>query len=138
MALQATAGLVTELGPLRRRLRARQLRTESAQAGRSRARPGSTAGPSRRRARPRPPVPDPGPVYLHIGAPKTGTTFLQDVMWHHREQLADAGVRFSRRRYGDHFQASLDLLQAAEPHGPGRGAGGTPSSPTRCPGPGRR
>jgi hypothetical protein len=50
-------------------------------------------------------------VFLHVGAPKTGTTFLQDVMWHHRDQLADDGVLFTRKRYGDHFQATLDLRQ---------------------------
>ena len=108
-ALQATAGLVTELGPLRQRLRARQLRTGSAQG--AAAEPAQVDGRSQPLPTPDPPVPDPGPVYLHIGAPKTGTTFLQDVMWHHREQLADAGVRFSRRRYSDHFRACLDLLE---------------------------
>jgi hypothetical protein len=50
-------------------------------------------------------------VILHVGAPKTGTTFLQDVMWHHRHALAKDGVLFTRERYGDHFQATLDLRQ---------------------------
>ncbi len=107
-AVHATAGMVTELGPLKRRLRARQQRAEPGQVAvrePDRVDGGSRPAPTQ----PGPPVPAPGPVYLHIGAPKTGTTFLQDVMWHHRDQLADAGVRFSRRRYGDHYQASLDL-----------------------------
>jgi hypothetical protein len=29
-----------------------------------------------------------GRVFLHIGEPKTGTTFLQQVMWGSRRELA--------------------------------------------------
>jgi len=31
-------------------------------------------------------------VFLHVGAPKSGTTFLQTVMWENREGLAERGV----------------------------------------------
>ena len=31
-------------------------------------------------------------VYLHIGAPKTGTTYIQDTLWAHRDVLRAAGV----------------------------------------------
>lgn len=31
-------------------------------------------------------------VYLHIGLPKTGTSYLQEVLWQSREQLSTAGV----------------------------------------------
>lgn len=31
-------------------------------------------------------------VYLHIGAPKTGTTYIQDTLWAHRDALRGAGV----------------------------------------------
>ena len=31
-------------------------------------------------------------VFLHIGEPKTGTTFLQQVMWRNRSELAARGV----------------------------------------------
>ena len=31
-------------------------------------------------------------VFLHIGEPKTGTTFLQQVMWSNRAELAAQGV----------------------------------------------
>lgn len=34
----------------------------------------------------------PAVVYLHIGSPKTGTTYLQDSLWLNRETLASAGV----------------------------------------------
>lgn len=33
-------------------------------------------------------------VYFHIGAPKTGTTFLQAVMWGNRDVLREQGVLF--------------------------------------------
>lgn len=31
-------------------------------------------------------------VYLHIGAPKTGTTYLQDALWAHESGLRSAGI----------------------------------------------
>uniref|UniRef100_UPI00022E197E hypothetical protein n=1 Tax=Saccharomonospora iraqiensis TaxID=52698 RepID=UPI00022E197E len=33
-------------------------------------------------------------VYLHVGLPKTGTTSLQELMWHHRESLAERGLLY--------------------------------------------
>ncbi|CAA9342057.1 MAG: hypothetical protein AVDCRST_MAG29-1639 [uncultured Nocardioidaceae bacterium] len=108
--VRAVAGLISELGPLQRRLGARVQTPQAAFRA-------PTAGWDRRldavprRAGSSQPPPD-APVYLHVGAPKTGTTFLQDTMWQHRSRLADAGVLFARRRYADHFEASLDLRGA--------------------------
>lgn len=51
-------------------------------------------------------------VYVHVGEPKTGTTFLQDVLWTNRPVLAARGIvlpGYSRR---DHSRASRDLRQA--------------------------
>ncbi|MGH3277259.1 MAG: hypothetical protein ACRDNZ_23380 [Streptosporangiaceae bacterium] len=48
-------------------------------------------------------------VILHIGEPKTGTTFLQQVMWRNREELAGAGVLLPGRHAQDHFRAQNDL-----------------------------
>ena len=31
-------------------------------------------------------------VYLHVGAPKTGTTYVQNVLWGNRETLKEAGI----------------------------------------------
>ena len=31
-------------------------------------------------------------VYLHIGAPKTGSTYVQNVLWSNRDRLAQAGI----------------------------------------------
>ena len=59
------------------------------------------AGPSG--AAPRP------AVFLHIGEPKTGTTFLQQVMWRNRGELAAAGVVLPGHHPQDHFRASQDL-----------------------------
>jgi hypothetical protein len=48
-------------------------------------------------------------VYLHIGAPKTGTTFLQGVLWSNRETLAERGVWLPGSQVNDHFRAGFDL-----------------------------
>lgn len=54
-------------------------------------------------------------VHLHIGAPKTGTTYLQDRLMLNASTLADHGVTIpARNRFIDidrfHFQAALDLV----------------------------
>ncbi len=48
-------------------------------------------------------------VFLHIGEPKTGTTFLQQVMWRNRAELAAQGVVLPGHHPQDHFRASQDL-----------------------------
>jgi hypothetical protein len=48
-------------------------------------------------------------VYLHIGEPKTGTTFLQQVMWRNRAELAAQGVVLPGHHPQDHYRASQDL-----------------------------
>ena len=55
-------------------------------------------------------------VHLHIGAPKTGTTYLQDRLMVNASQLARHGVVIpSQNRLVDidvfHFRAALDLLE---------------------------
>jgi hypothetical protein len=55
-------------------------------------------------------TPGPGPrVFLHIGEPKTGTTFLQQVMWRNRGELAAQGVVLPGHHPQDHYRASQDL-----------------------------
>ncbi len=51
-------------------------------------------------------------IYLHIGPPKTGTTYLQQVLWQNRGRLVRADVTCPGSR-GDHFQAALDLRELA-------------------------
>ena len=48
-------------------------------------------------------------VILHVGEPKTGTTFLQQVMWRNRAGLAASGVTLPGHHAQDHFRASQDL-----------------------------
>jgi hypothetical protein len=50
-------------------------------------------------------------VYLHIGIAKTGTTYLQGLLWHNRGVLSRHGLRYPGDLPGDHFRASVDLRQ---------------------------
>ncbi len=50
-------------------------------------------------------------VLVHVGAPKTGTSFVQDVLWLNRESLAEQGVLYPADRFDEHFLAALDLMQ---------------------------
>jgi hypothetical protein len=52
-----------------------------------------------------------GHVILHIGAPKTGTTYLQNVLWHNRKALADNGVLYPLSRSFEHFDATMDIRE---------------------------
>ena len=54
-------------------------------------------------------------VYLHIGEPKTGTTFVQEAMWGNRAQLAAQGVVLPGYSHRDHSRASRDLREAQRP-----------------------
>lgn len=47
-------------------------------------------------------------VYLHVGPPKTGTTYLQDVLWRNRALSRSHDLDLPGSRV-DHFQAALDL-----------------------------
>ena len=46
-------------------------------------------------------------VFLHIGLPKTGTSYLQSILWSHRDELRAAGVLVPGRERRDHLWASL-------------------------------
>lgn len=46
-------------------------------------------------------------VFLHLGLPKTGTSYLQTILWSHREQLRAAGLLVPGRERRDHLWASL-------------------------------
>jgi hypothetical protein len=49
-------------------------------------------------------------IFLHIGAMKTGTTFLQQLMIDNRDQLAAAGYLFPGRPWGRQVRAAQDVL----------------------------
>ncbi|MET0839316.1 MAG: hypothetical protein ABWY19_11075 [Marmoricola sp.] len=45
-------------------------------------------------------------VFLHVGLPKTATTYLQTILWHNRRSLADRGVLMPGEARHDHLWAS--------------------------------
>ena len=54
-------------------------------------------------------------IYLHIGEPKTGTTFLQDALWNNRARLAARGLQLPGYSDRDHSRASRDLRETPRP-----------------------
>ncbi len=52
-------------------------------------------------------------VYLHIGAPKTGTTYLQDRLALNRSELAKHDVHYPLGLQASHFKAAIDLLDVS-------------------------
>jgi glycosyltransferase involved in cell wall biosynthesis len=46
-------------------------------------------------------------VYVHVGTPKSGTTYLQAGLWQHRHELCDLGVLFPGRGPFDQNRASI-------------------------------
>lgn len=65
-------------------------------------------------------------VYVHVGEPKSGTTFLQQVMWKNREALAGQGIVIPGDRPVSHWSAAQDLgdvpQEPNDPFGPVRGS----------------
>jgi hypothetical protein len=49
-------------------------------------------------------------VYLHVGTPKSGTSYLQDKLALNRDELERQGLEYLQTRTGDHFEAALDLI----------------------------
>jgi hypothetical protein len=50
-------------------------------------------------------------VLLHVGAPKTGTSFVQDTLFTHRDTLREQGILYAADRHDAHFLAALDLME---------------------------
>ena len=50
-------------------------------------------------------------VIVHVGAPKTGTSYVQDLLFSNREALAEAGTLYPADRFDAHFLAALDLME---------------------------
>src|SRR5689334_1003205 len=49
------------------------------------------------------------PVYLHIGAPKSGTTYLQERLRHNQAALRADGFLYPGEHWAAHVWAALDL-----------------------------
>ncbi|HWJ81745.1 MAG TPA: hypothetical protein VNS55_05865 [Nocardioides sp.] len=50
-------------------------------------------------------------VLLHVGTPKTGTSYLQDVLFHNQRRLREADICYPADRFDAHFLAALDLMR---------------------------
>lgn len=50
-------------------------------------------------------------VLLHVGTPKTGTSYLQDVLFRNRDLLREHGILYPADRFDGHFLAALDLMR---------------------------
>jgi hypothetical protein len=62
-------------------------------------------------------VPEKPTVFLHIGAPKTGTTYLQGILLKNRAALREAGLLFPGDDGRSHYWASQDLRNVTVKHG---------------------
>ncbi len=49
-------------------------------------------------------------VYLHVGTPKSGTSYLQDKLALNRTLLEQQGIDYIHTRKGSHFEPALDLI----------------------------
>ena len=63
-------------------------------------------------------------VFLHIGLPKTGTTYLQSVLWGSKQALARDGFLLPGAGHREHLWAALELqgrphLEQRHPQAPG-------------------
>lgn len=52
-------------------------------------------------------------VFLHIGAPKSGTTYLQNILFANRRELRRNGLVYPGNNVRSHFWASQDLREMA-------------------------
>jgi hypothetical protein len=52
-------------------------------------------------------------VYLHVGPMKTGSTFLQDLLWRHRDDLARQGYKHPGAHANEMWLATNDLQDGA-------------------------
>ncbi len=53
----------------------------------------------------------PAVVYLHIGSPKTGTTYIQNTLWANRAMLKDDGVLLPGQSRFARVQAASDMMK---------------------------
>jgi hypothetical protein len=52
-------------------------------------------------------------VFLHVGSPKTGTTFLQEVLWSQRAEAERQGLLLPLDSFDDHFLGTVDVRDMA-------------------------
>jgi hypothetical protein len=63
-------------------------------------------------------------ILLHVGSPKTGTTFLQQVLWSQRDLAKQQGLLLPMDSFHDHYLATLDVRELTDrPETPRRAKG---------------
>jgi hypothetical protein len=63
-------------------------------------------------------------IFLHVGSPKTGTTFLQQVLWSQRDLAEKQGLLLPLESFNDHYLATLDVRGLTDrPDLPARASG---------------
>ena len=63
-------------------------------------------------------------IFLHVGSPKTGTTFLQQVLWSQRGRAQAQGLLLPLKSFNDHYLATRDVRHDADdPEIPKRAVG---------------
>jgi hypothetical protein len=63
-------------------------------------------------------------AYLHVGSPKTGTTYLQQLLWGQQDLAREQGLLLPLTGFYDHYLACMDLRGLADrPHLPERAVG---------------
>lgn len=55
-------------------------------------------------------------VVLHIGPPKTGSTYLQNILWRNRDALRRQGLEYPAAHDNEHFLAAYDVQGGAFVH----------------------
>jgi hypothetical protein len=53
-----------------------------------------------------------GRVFLHVGLPKTGTTHIQETLWHNRAAATAQGLLYPGYVASAHFHAAIDLQRS--------------------------
>lgn len=48
-------------------------------------------------------------LFMHVGTPKSGTTYLQNTLWEHQESLRNAGILLPLNGMADHWTAAMEL-----------------------------
>ena len=62
-------------------------------------------------------------IFVHVGTPKTGTTYLQSLLWSNKSVLAEQGLLLPSDRVRDHYllsniaRATEDVLTGMSPRG---------------------
>ena len=71
-------------------------------------------------------------VFVHIGLPKTATSYLQTIIWANRERLRERGVVVPGSERRDHLWASRTVREAAHPRSARRSATAPPGRGIRA------